>query len=540
MALDNTIFPTETEIPEQFRFNKPIEQRAYLVDGELKTWTGPQQDVLSPICIRDPKTNALAQKRLGSYPLMTGDEAKNILAAAVKAYDHGRGVWPTMSMGERVKHFEMFIDKISEAKDEVVKFTMWEIGKTYKDAVKEFDRTVEYIHGTIKAVKELSQKEATLEMTEGIMAQIKRSSLGTVLCMGPFNYPLNETYTTLIPALIMGNTAVLKPAKYGVLLHEPLLKAYKESFPPGVINTVYGDGPTIIGPMIKSGDVDVLAFIGTSKVADILKKQHPGPRPMKAVLGMDAKNPFVVFADADLENAVEEGIQSAFGFNAQRCTAGKIMIIEESVADRFIKMFAERVDRLVLGMPWGKDVMITPLPEENKTLKMMEYVQDAIKHGGRVANKTGAQSVGTLFTPTVVTGVTKDMRLYHEEQFGPVIPIMTFKDPSEVQDYIINSKFGQQISIFSNDTERIKDMLRYLPVQLSRININSQCQRGPDTYPFTGRKNSAEGTLSVSDALRVFSIRTMVAGKMTERNKEIFHTIMNDPESTFLSNDYIF
>lgn len=103
-----------------------------------------------------------------------------------------------------------------------------------------------------------------------------------------------ELYTTLIPALIMGNTVVCKPAKFGILIHKPLLEAYRDCFPPGVFNMVYGDGAQVVGPLMTSGKVDVLAFIGSSRVADILKKQHPKPHRLRSVLGLEAKNPAII------------------------------------------------------------------------------------------------------------------------------------------------------------------------------------------------------------------------------------------------------
>jgi glyceraldehyde-3-phosphate dehydrogenase (NADP+) len=130
-----------------------------------------------------------------------------------------------------------------------VRLIMWEIGKTLPDARKEFDRTVAYIHDTVAAMKELDRASSRFEQNEGIVGQIRRSPLGVVLCMGPFNYPLNETFTTLIPALVMGNPVIFKPPKLGVLLHSPLLEDFRDAFPPGVVNTVYGDGATIVGPL---------------------------------------------------------------------------------------------------------------------------------------------------------------------------------------------------------------------------------------------------------------------------------------------------
>src|SRR6185312_4301098 len=269
MITEKMIFPSEENIPEKFKFNTPIHQTEYLINGELRTYKGEVQKVLSPVCVFTK--DGLVQKELGSFPLLTDKEATEALNAAVEAYKNGTGEWPTMPVQERIRAMEKFTYRMKEKRDEVVKVLMWETGKPLKDSEKEFDRTVEYIIDTISALKELDRTTSRFEMEQGIIGKIRRGPLGVTLCMGPFNYPLNETFTTLIPALIMGNTVVFKPAKIGVLLHRPLLAAFRDCFPKGVVNIVYGRGRATVGPLMSTGKVDVLAFIGTSKSANILK-----------------------------------------------------------------------------------------------------------------------------------------------------------------------------------------------------------------------------------------------------------------------------
>ena len=132
------------------------------------------------------------------------------------------------------------------------------------------------------------------------------------------------------------------------------------------------------------------------------------------------------------------------------------------------------------------------------------------------------------------------MKIYHEEQFGPVVPIATYKDLSEVFDYLAASPYGQQASVFGRNAEQIAPLLDILVNQVSRVNLNTQCQRGPDTFPFTGRKDSAYGTLSVFDALRVFSIRALVATKEGGENQQILSDILQQRKSNFLRLDYLF
>ncbi|MCF8235763.1 MAG: NADP-dependent glyceraldehyde-3-phosphate dehydrogenase [Bacteroidales bacterium] len=526
------------EVSEQFRINIPIEQTEYLIGGELHQWQGDMQNVLSPIC--ETKNSSTERITIGSYPLLSEREAMQALEAAAMAFDHGRGKWPTLKVEERIKHIENFAFGMKEKREEIVNLLMWEIGKSLKDSRKEFDRTVEYIMDTIDALKELDRNSSRFEIRENIIGQIRRSPLGVVLCMGPFNYPLNETFTTLIPALIMGNTVIFKPPKHGVLLHRPLLDVFREAFPPGVVNTVYGDGKVVIGPLMESGRLDVLAFIGSSRVADILKKQHPLPHRMRSVLGLEAKNPAIILEDADLDLTVEEAVTGALSYNGQRCTALKIFFVHENIREEFLKRFTKKIEALNIGMPWEEGVHITPLPEDNKTTYMREYIEDAEKHGAGVMNESGGLSQGSIMFPAVLYPVNEKMRIYHEEQFGPVIPVLSFKDIEEPLKYIVQSKYGQQVSIFGRQTGEIAHLIDPLVNQVCRVNINSQCQRGPDNFPFTGRKDSAEGTLSVSDALRVFSIRSLVAAKGSELNKEIITEILKENKSNFLSTDFIF
>jgi glyceraldehyde-3-phosphate dehydrogenase (NADP+) len=532
------VFPQENNIPDEFNVGKPIEQREYLIDGELKIWDGTLNPVHSPVWVQSG--NELKQKIIGSTPLLTTRESLQALDAAVKAYDLGHGYWPTLSVTQRIEHVEQFLAAMRNKKKEIVTLLMWEIGKTLKDAEREFDRTCDYIVETIKALKDLDRNSAKLIEDQGFMAQIRRVPLGVALCMGPYNYPLNETFTTLFPALIMGNTVVFKPAKYGVLLMRPLLEAFRDNFPPGVINIIYGRGRETVGALMETGKVDVFAFIGTNKGANDLKKLHPKPHRLKAILGLDAKNPAIVLPEADLDNAVSECIAGSLSFNGQRCTALKILFVHKDIVGSFIEKFKAEIKKLKPGMPWEKGISITPLPEPGKVDYLRGLVQDAVSHGAEIVNEEGGSFEQTFFYPAVLYPVTEKMKVYYEEQFGPIVPIVSFDRDEEAIQYVVNSNFGQQVSIFGSDSKRVARLMDAFVNQVGRINLNTQAQRGPDSFPFNGRKDSAEGTLSVSDALRVFSIRTLVATKNTESNKQMISNIIRNRESAFLSTDYIF
>jgi glyceraldehyde-3-phosphate dehydrogenase (NADP+) len=533
------LFPGPEAVPPQWRIAAPLHQRVTLVGGVMKPWGGECKTVLSPICLRYPD-DVVAQVEIGSYPWMAEIESDEALDAAVAAYDSGRGVWPTMTVAGRIDCMVDFVRRMVAQREPIVKLIMWEIGKSLADSRKEFDRTVEYIQATILALKELDNGSSRFVIADHTIGQIRRTPLGVVLCMGPYNYPLNETFATLIPALLMGNTVVFKPPQYGTLLFEPLLEPFRTAFPAGVINTIYASGQLVVPHMLATGKVNVLALIGSSKVADHLKKQHPKSHRLRAILGLDAKNAAIVLPDADLDLAVKECLLGSLSFNGQRCTALKILIVHRAVVDTFLRRFTDQLATLKVGMPWDEGVAITPLPGLHRTAYLTSALEDAKSQGARIVNAGGGEFCQTLFYPAVVYPVREGMMLFREEQFGPLIPVMPFDDIEEALDYVVTSDHGQQVSIFGSDPNQIGALVDPLVNQVCRVNVNCQCQRGPDVFPFAGRKDSAEGTLSVTDALRAFSIRSMVAAKQTEANTQLLNAVLERRTSKFISTRFIF
>ncbi|MDB4175887.1 NADP-dependent glyceraldehyde-3-phosphate dehydrogenase [Flavobacteriaceae bacterium] len=515
-------------------FPNPIHSNKYLVNGVLKHWTGAKAEVYSNIYYENG-----APTLLGSVPDMDTEAANEAINSAVAAFDKGKGDWPTMKVKDRIACMNTFVEKMRPHREEVVRLLMWEIGKTKNDACKEFDRTIDYILDTIEAYKKLDRKSAKFDNESGILAHIRRSPLGVVLCLGPYNYPLNETFCLLIPALIMGNTTIFKPAKLGVLLITPLLKAFQESFPPGVVNIVFGRGRKIAAPIMQTGFVDVLALIGHSSSAVALQDEHPFKNRLRLILGLEANNPAIILPDTDLDLVVQECISGTLSYNGQRCTALKVLFVHADIVDEFNKRFAEAVDALKFGLPWEDEVFLTPLPEKNKPAYIDGLIKDAVSKGAKILNKRGGELSENYCYPAVLYPVSTDMKVFQEEQFGPVIPIISFTTIDEPLDAIAASQYGQQVSLFGKETKQLGPLIDILANLVCRVNLNSACQRGPDIYPFTGRKNSAVGTLSVFDALRSFSIRSFVATKDNEYNKEILEKLLASKDSNFITTDYL-
>ena len=216
------------------------EGKSVLIDGQLEQWTGEVSTIYSPIlqqsrtqrstsqhhtqahhshtpppshCLRCVAVVGGERIAIGVAPQMGEAEALRAVHSAAKAYGHGLGYWPTCGVAQRIRVIQSYISALQERRDQVVSLLMWEICKTREDSEKEVDRTIQYIKDTIVELKKIENSSSTYEVVQGVVGHIRRAPLGTVLCLGPFNYPLNETYTTFIPALIMGNTVVMKGAQ---------------------------------------------------------------------------------------------------------------------------------------------------------------------------------------------------------------------------------------------------------------------------------------------------------------------------------------
>lgn len=507
--------PEVSEGSDTFKKKPYVDGAKTLIGGEVKEWKGACTDVLSPVYCTETGKRIL----IGRQATLTPREAVQAVEAASKAWSRGRGAWPRKTPLQRAEAVEQLVERLRSRREEIVAALQWEICKNDGDAAKEFDRTMDFIASLVSAVKEAEASSSKLVCQEGVHASLKRSPIGVMMNLGPSNYPFNETYATLIPAILMGNSVVMKVPNTGGLAHFLTMELYAECFPAGVVNFVSGRGRDTMPPCMETGLVDVFAFIGSSKAADSLVKAHPQPHRLRCLLSLDAKNLAIVMPDADLEVAVKECLAGSTSYNGQRCTAIKLIMVHQSIADQFNAKFSAAVSALTAGLPFGK-CSITPLASSS-TEYMKSLVEDATAKGAKVLNDQGAHLDRTLFFPAVVYPVKEDMELWHAEQFGPVIPISPYQAISEPIAWLEKMHFGQQSAIFTaQDTSKphadLAELLDACALNTCRVNLNAQCQRGPDAFPFAGRRSSAMGTISVQEVLRAVSVETMVASKKPE------------------------
>lgn len=486
-------------------------------------------------------------KPIGAIPQMSTEQSIQILQDAKEGWDSGNGKWPQMSLSQRIAALESFTTELQKSRDEIIKVLMYEIAKNYNDAVSEFDRTVDFIRQTIKTVQTSQDFKAAFRKVSSSNVFIRRNAFGIVLALGPYNYPLNETYATIIPALLMGNVVILKIPQVGGLAHLLTFDAFSKTLPKNAVHFISGSGRKTLPPLMESGDIDGLAFIGGTSAADKLIKQHPEPHRLKVFLQLEAKNMAIVMKDmVEVEGDGDDGqmkqmaystsqmldeiITGALSYNGQRCTALKLIFVPKGYGAFIAKELSDRVDALIKGMPWevdgqGKYAQITPLPNKDRVEFMQGLIQDALSKGGVISNVDGGKIVegtnyqepydpSTLMIPAVISNVTPEMRIYSEEQFGPIIPIVEYDDIEQVLSYGLHGKYAQQVSIFTNksspDTVSLVDAFSAV---FGKININSQCGRSPDSVPFTARRSSGLGVMSIEDALKEFSVPTVVSYK---------------------------
>lgn len=491
------------------------------IGGERLAWKGDVTEVTSPII--DASTGKRAV--IGQLASFGEADAVKAVEAAAAAWDRGQGVWPQMTLEKRIAAIRSFVEHLKPAREGIVNGLMWEICKSATDAASEFDRTMTFVSSVIEALEQSDEKEAFGKWTTvaGVRGRMRRGPVGVTMMLAPFNYPLNEMYAMMIPALLMGNVIVLKLPAIGGLAHVQTAEALKSALPAGVVNFVMGAGRKTMGPIMKTGLVDCLGFIGGAKATDALIVQHPQPHRLKIFSQLEGKNIAVVLPDADLDVAAQQIVLGSLNYNGQRCTACKLVMAHKSVNDALMSKVMAKIDALKKGLPWESGVNVTPLPEPAKPDYLETVIADAVSKGAKVVNASagGGSRAGALFMPAVVCPVDPSMRLFSEEQFGPVVPFAPYEDIKEVDAAVRASWNGQQAAIFTRDAGAAAPLIDMLANVVGRINLNAQCSRGPDSFPFSGRRSSAMGTMSVTEALRAFSVECIVAFPDNEVNRKL-------------------
>ncbi|WP_342258935.1 NADP-dependent glyceraldehyde-3-phosphate dehydrogenase [Spiroplasma endosymbiont of Dioctria linearis] len=404
--------------------------------------------------------------------------------------------WEETKLLERISILKKFRDLIDQNKQEISKIISEEIAKNLKESLAEVVRTIEIIDYTFEEAKRIEPSAFT---GEGMGAQNKlgifsRVAKGVVLAISPFNYPFNLALAKIIPALVMGNTVVFKPATAGSLVGTFLSKLVIESnLPKGIFNIVTGRGREIGDIITSNPEIDMISFTGSVGVGNQIRKNGS---TTDLVLELGGKDPALVLDDLQLDKYCEEIINGAFGYSGQRCTAVKRVLVSNKIADKLVPLLKTKLESLSVGMP-KDNAFITPVIDEKSADFIQTLIDDAKQKGAKII--TGDKRTKNLMWPTLIDKVSLDMKVAWEEPFGPVLPIIRIDSIEEMIEVSNKSQFGLQASIFCQDISKAISTAK--KIKTGTVNINSRPQRGPDSFPFLGIKDSGEGVQGIRESL---------------------------------------
>lgn len=432
---------------------------------------------------------------------------KDAEAAVMAAYD-SRGKIAKMAAVDRAKILNKIGDLMYANFNDLVDIIVVDAGKPKGVAKGEVEAAAERFKYAAEEAKEIRGESLlgdSVPWGKEKIGMVMRQPLGVVLAISPFNYPLFIAAAKIAPALAGGNSVVCKPAS-----DDPLAVLYmgrliqEAGMPEGVFNVITGSGGEIGDYLASHKRVNMISFTGSSSVGERIAKLAVF---QKLHLELGGKSPALVLDDADLDVAAKQCISGAFKYSGQRCDAISRMLVDKKVADAFVSKIVEQAKTWKVGDPRKDDTTIGPLINQKALEKVAELVEDARKKGAKVL-LGGKKLSGFYYEPTVLDGVTADMRIAWEETFGPVAAIMRVDNYEQAIALANQSEFGLDASVFTQDVDRAIDA--GMRLEDGTVNINAAPAHGLGNFPFGGDKDSGmdrEGIkFSVEEMMRVHTI----------------------------------
>lgn len=461
----------------------------------------------SLIDIKSPIDNSLVGRVQG----LGKEDVNYIIDNAKKAQKS----WGKIPINERAEVLYKTANLLNSNKDELVELMIREVAKDRKSAYSEIERTCDYIRFTADTAKGMQGESMSSDKFPGFnrskISIVTREPLGVVLAISPFNYPVNLSASKIAPALVAGNSVVLKPATQGALSALYLVNIFKEAgVPDGVLNTITGKGSDIGDFCVTHNDIDFINFTGSTDIGKRISRLTV-MKPLLLELG--GKDAAIVLEDADLELTANNIISGGYSYSGQRCTAVKRILVMESVADKLIVLLKEKISKIKVGNPLEEQVDVVPLIDRKSADFVMELIEDA-KIKGATLVVGGNRTLDTIY-PTLFDNVTLDMRLAWEEPFGPVIPIIRVDSVDMAIEIANKSEYGLQSSIFTKDINSAFYVADRLDV--GTIQINNKTERGPDHFPFLGVKASGMGTQGIRYSIEAMSRPKGIVINLKER-----------------------
>lgn len=426
---------------------------------------------------------------VASWPLGTTQDAEAAITAARTAFD--KGPWPHLSAGERAAVLFKVAELIEHNAQELGLIECLETGKPITQAIGEIRGAADVWRFAAGASRSLCG-EAFNNLGDRVLALVLRQPIGVIGVITPWNFPFFILAERLPFILAAGCTAVVKPAEATsgstLRLCELLQQA---GLPEGVVNVVTGRGSVVGQVLLDSHQVDMVSVTGSTATGCKAIEASAG-NIKKLGLELGGKNPHIVFADANLDDAAD-GVAFGMAFNAGQCCVGASrLVVQRSVAEAFTAKLVEKLRRVRVGDPLDEATQVGALFDEAHMHKVLGYIEEGVKRGARLACGGGrsAGKQGYFVDPTVLTGVTADMPLLREEIFGPVLAVLPFDTYEEALAIANDSEFGLSASIWTSDVTQALRAVR--DVQAGRVWVNTTLDNGPET-PLGGMKQSGLG-----------------------------------------------
>src|SRR5687768_5283521 len=440
---------------------------------------------------------------IGLFQQSTVADAEEALAAASRAY----ATWRLVPAPRRAELLFRAAQIIAERKEAFARDMTREMGKVLEETRGDVQEAIDMTYFLAAEGRRMHGQTAPSELRDKFAMSL-RQPLGVCSMITPWNFPMAIPSWKIIPALVCGNTVVLKPSELTPLSALNFVKVLEEAgVPPGVVNLITG-GPAVGETLTTHPDVSVVSFTGSTAVGKLVN-QNAAPFFKKVHLEMGGKNAIMVMDDANLELALEGCLWGGFGTTGQRCTAASRVIVHEQVHDRFVEQFVQRAASLRVGDGLDAAMQMGPSISEKQLQKVMSYVEIGKQEGATVACggkrlTSGDWQYGYFHEPTIFTGVTPRMRIAREEIFGPVVSVIKCGGVDEAVAIANDVSYGLSASIYTQDINRAFKAMR--DVYTGIFYVNAPTIGAEVHLPFGGTKATGNGHREAGlAALDVFS-----------------------------------
>lgn len=412
--------------------------------------------------------------------------------------------WKSLSVVERVEYIKKFKALLVKNKEKIAKLTTLEMGKPIQQSRDDVTGEFGFLDYYIKNGPKFLADETVYKKGKEHF-RVTHEPYGVCACIAPWNFPLSMANSGVIPALIAGNTVILKPSEYTSLTQKMVIDLLNGTeIPDGVANVLIGDGK--VGSKLIDEEIDLAWFTGSTKIGQEIYEKC-GKKFVKALLEMGGSSPGIIFADADLDLTMDNLYWARFLNCGQVCTAIKRLFVEKPVYKKVVKLFVDKLATVKIGNPIDKDTDVGPLVSQKQLKVLKEQVADAISKGAKVEiggkqSKDKGLRKGNYFEPTILTNVKPNMRVLTEEVFGPVLPIVPFETKEETIKLANNTEYGLSAEVYTTDIKKGECVAKQ--IQAGTVAINTDNFFKPEC-PFGGFKKSGMGKEYGEIGMREFS-----------------------------------